>query len=488
MQLEKHLSFLIACLIFYKTRNLRFLCMWKKLIAYILLPIILPGILQAQQVLTLKAAVDTALHNYGSIRARQQYARSSQASVEQARRDYLPNINFGLQQDFGTVNGQNGPLYGFGGLGVASSGLPLPEQNWNAAFGALYLTNVNWDFFAFGKAKEKINVAKSVAQRDQQDLSQELFQHSVKVAAAYLNLQAAHQLSYSYRKNLDRIDTVRRSVVAKALNGLVAGVDSSLANADYANALIAYTRAQDNEQQQANQLSQLMGITSGEFILDSTFLTRIPANNTSTPAPEQHPLMQLAKSRITVSEQQRKYLKTLYYPTFSLVGILQTRGSGFGSGYAQNQHDFTTAYWPGIKPTRTNYLLGLGVTWNITQPYRLSQQVRSQEMISKGLQEEYNLAAQQLDAQRKLADTKWQNALTIYRQAPAQLKAAGDAYTQRSVLYQNGLTDLVDLSQSIYALVRAETDRDIAYNNVWQALLLKAAAAGDFSIFTSELP
>jgi len=238
LQLEKHLSFLIACLIFYKTRNLRFLCMWKKLIAYILLPIILPGILQAQQVLTLKAAVDTALHNYGSIRARQQYARSSQASVEQARRDYLPNINFGLQQDFGTVNGQNGPLYGFGGLGVASSGLPLPEQNWNAAFGALYLTNVNWDFFAFGKAKEKINVAKSVAQRDQQDLSQELFQHSVKVAAAYLNLQAAHQLSYSYRKNLDRIDTVRRSVVAKALNGLVAGVDSSLANADYANALI----------------------------------------------------------------------------------------------------------------------------------------------------------------------------------------------------------------------------------------------------------
>ncbi len=128
------------------------------------------------------------------------------------------------------------------------------------------------------------------------------------------------------------------------------------------------------------------------------------------------------------------------------------------------------------------------MTWNITQPYRLSQQVRSQELISKGLQEEYNLAAQQLDAQRKLSDTKWQNALTVYRQVPAQLKAAGDAYTQRSVLYQNGLTDLVDLSQSIYALVRAETDRDIAYNNVWQALLLKAAAAGDFNLFTSELP
>jgi hypothetical protein len=38
----------------------------------------------------------------------------------------------------------------------------------------------------------------------------------------------------------------------------------------------------------------------------------------------------------------------------------------------------------------------------------------------------------------------------------------------------------------MYTLNRAETDRDIAYNNVWQALLLKAAAAGDPSIFMNE--
>lgn len=443
---------------------------------------------QAQQVFTLKTAVDTALQRYGSIKARQAYAQSSQVSVQQARRDYLPNINFGFQQDFGTVNGQNGPLYGFGGLGVASSGLPLPQQNWNAAFGALYLTNVNWDFFAFGKAKERVKVATSVASRDQQDLSQELFQHSIRVAAAYLNLLAAHQLSFSYQKNLDRTDTVRRTVIAKALNGLVAGVDSSLANADYANALIAYTRAMDNEQQQSNQLAQLMGVAPGSFTIDTSLITRFPLNGGGNPSLEQHPQLLLAKSRIAVSEQQRKYLKTLYYPTFSLVGILQTRGSGFGSGYAQDQHDFTTGYWDGIKPTRTNYLLGLGVTWNITQPYRISQQVRSQDLVSKGLQAEYDLAAQQLDAQRQQADTRWQNALTIYRQVPAQLKAANDAYIQRSVLYQNGLTDLVDLSQAIYALIRAETDRDIAYNNLWQALLLKSAAAGDFSVFSSQLP
>lgn len=440
----------------------------------------------AQNVLTLKGAVEAAIKNYGSIKAKQAYAKSSQTSIEQAKRDALPNINFSLQQDIGTINGQNGPLYGFGGLSVGSSGAALPSQNWNSAFGSLYLTNVNWDFFSFGKAKEYVKVAQSVADRDNRDLSQEIFQQQIKVAAAYLNLQAAQQLSYSYKRNLDRIDTVRHVVVTRALNGLVAGVDSSMANADYANALIAYTRSVDNVQQQENNLAFLMGIDSVSFLLDSTSIVKIPANIPDSNSLQNHPQLLFYKSRIALSEQQKKYFKTQYYPTFSLVGVLQTRGSGFAYDYGQNLGDYSMGYWDGIKPTRTNYLFGVGVVWNITQPYRLSQQVKSQDFITKGLQEEYSLTEKQLKAQLQLSDTKWQNAITVYRQVPAQLKAAGDTYMQRSVMYQNGLANMVDLSQAIYALVTAETDRDIAVSNIWQALLLKAAATGDFGIFINE--
>lgn len=68
----------------------------------------------------MKDAVQTALNNYGTIKAKANYLNASRASVQQSRRDYLPNLNISAQQDYGTVNGQNGPLYGFGGLGVAS--------------------------------------------------------------------------------------------------------------------------------------------------------------------------------------------------------------------------------------------------------------------------------------------------------------------------------------------------------------------------------
>ncbi len=53
-------------------------------------------------------------------------------------------------------------------------------------------------------------------------------------------------------------------------------------------------------------------------------------------------------------------------------------------------------------------------------------------------------------------------------------------------MYKNGLSNIVDITQALFALNRAETDRDIANNNVWQALLLRAAASGDFGLFLNE--
>ena len=197
------------------------------------------------QTLTLKDAVTKGLSNYGTIKAKENYAKSSGALAQESRREYLPNLVLSAQQDYGTINGQNGPLYGFGGYSVASAGAALPEQNWNAAFGALYLANVNWDFFTFGRTRARIRIAEAVAQRDENDLTQEQFEDEVKIAAAYLNLLAAQRITRSQEKNLERAEVFRENTVARSKTGLIAGVDSSLANAEVSGARIALTRAQD---------------------------------------------------------------------------------------------------------------------------------------------------------------------------------------------------------------------------------------------------
>ena len=107
--------------------------------------------------------------------------------------------------------------------------------------------------------------------------------------------------------------------------------------------------------------------------------------------------------------------------------------------------------------------------------------------MSAGLKDEFNQLSQQLASRLLLAERKLHNAIADYHETPIQVKAALDAWHQKTVLYDNGLTSLVDVTQALYALIRAETDRDIASSNVWQALLLKAASIGDFNTFSQNL-
>lgn len=441
------------------------------------------------QVLTLKEAVQTGLHNYSAIKAKANYVNASKATVKQSEKEYLPDLGIAFQHDYGTVNGTTGPSYGLRGISnLASSGAPLAEQNWHAAFGALYLTNVNWDFFSFGRAKEKIKTAQAAVARDESDLAQEQFQHEIRVAAAYMNLLAAQRLTQSWQNNLDRAIALQGIVTTRVRNGLNAGVDSSLANAEVSNAKIVLTRSRDYEQEQANQLAILMGVPAQDFTLDTLFIARIPAALYDSGArQQQHPLLAFYQRRIDLSNEQAKYYKTFNYPTFSLFGVFQGRGSGFDYNYGiQGMDHYKQDYFSGINPNRYNYLLGVGMVWNLTTPLRVQQQVTSQKFISQALKDEYDLTDQRLKAQLVLADNKIKNALDNYREVPVQIKAASDAYLQKSVLYTNGLTNMVDVTQALYTVNRAETDRAITYNNVWQALLLKAAATGDFALFINE--
>ncbi len=461
----------------------------KILLSVVGLCFVLQGLAQ-QKTLTLKDAEQIALANYGTIKAKASQLNASKAFLNETRTESLPDVNVSAQQDYGTVNGQNGPLYGYRGFSVASSGPALATQNWNAAFGALYLTNVNWDFFSFGKARERIKVQNQIVTRDASDLEQEKFQHEVRVASTYLNLLAAKQLSKAQQDNLNRTIDIQKVVIARVKNGLNPGVDSSLANAEVSNAKIAFTNAQQTVQDQANQLAQYLGIPPQDFVLDSIFIKKSPPAPDPQPTTnfDSHPELNFLRNRIGVSDEQAKYLHTFSYPTFSAFGIYQGRASGFGSGYSNTPTGafYTDNYGSGVEPNRFNYLFGVGLIWNVTTPFRVRYQVQSQKYISQQYQDEYDLISQQLKDQEILAVTRINNALKNYHEAPVEVKAATDAYNQKSALYKNGLSNIVDYTQALYTLNRAEVDLDITLNNVWQAVLSKAAASGDFNIFMNN--
>lgn len=460
-----------------------------------LMAVLMGGLLSAanaqDSTLTLQQALETGLHNYQSIKAKENYQKAAAANVTATRREYLPDLSFQAQNAFGTVNGQNGPFEGYKGWTVSSSGPALAQQNWNSAFGGVYAMNISWDFIQFGRQKAKVNAAKFQEASNAADLAQEQFQQQVRIAGAYLNLLAAQRLRKSMESNLQRSQDLKRMITARAVGGLNPGVDSSIANSEVSKAQISLVDAINYEDQQQNFLAQMIDIPGRRFQLDTFFVSKIPADllhPQDTFDLRNQPILRFYDSRIQASEASVDYIKKSMLPKITAMGILQTRGSGFDYDYSQaNLSHYSSAYWNGVNPNRSNYLLGINASWTITDWTRTKAQAQRQHFTSEAYRNEYDLQYSTLQHQLDLAKQQLQNSIAKYEQVPFGLKASSDAYLQKSTLYENGLSNIADLAQALYNLNRAETDRDLAYNGIWQSLLYQAATEGDLQVFLTEV-
>jgi len=444
----------------------------------------------SESILTLPNALKMALANQQIIKAKANYAKASAQNITSAKRDGLPDFTLSAQQAYGTTNGLNGLASGLPGNVTITAGPTTTSQNWNAAFASIYASNINWNLFSFGLQRAHVADAAGVNNRDEADLGQEQFEQQTKVAGAYLDLLTAQRLHYSMNVNLWRVSQLRDVIMARTVNGLNAGVDSSIANAELSKARIAVTDAIIYEQGKIRELAIQMGVNEQRFVLDTSFVSRIPA---SLPAGQiddlsAHPLLQFLASRVKSSELTASYLSKSKLPKVLLFGAFQERGSGFGTGYdAGNLSNFSSNYLTGINPVRGNYLIGIGVSWNLTDLSRVSSRVKSQHYYSDALNNEYHYQENNLTNQLEEGNRQLLNTLQKYKEAPIQLKAASDAYEQKKMLYSNGLTTIVDVTQTLYNLNRAETDRDIASNSVWQSLLYIAGSSGNLNLFLNQV-
>jgi len=444
---------------------------------------------QNSKPLLLSEAISIGIGNYQSIKAKRNFLNASTALVQDAKNQYLPNVVASVQQSYGTVNGQYGPLIGYDGMNLASGGPTASSQRWDAGFGGLYLLNANWEFFSFGRVKSRISLASATAQKDSADLMQEEFIQGVKIASIYFNLLAAQTLVKNAQANLERALSVQQSVLARTRSGLVAGVDSSTTNAEVSRARLDVIEARNNAEQFGNQLAQLLNLAAVNFELDTNYLHRIPNEFNTTVPLEDNPQLKFYERRINESNVATDFLKKSILPGLNLFGIFQSRASGFDYAYNPvSGYKYSGSYWEGVNPSRFNYVTGVALAWNIISPVKIKQQAKAQQFVTDAYKNDYDQVSTQLKNQLLLSESRIENSLQAVREVPLQYKAASDAYVQKSVLYKNGLTDITDLQLALFALNRSETDLDIAFVNVWQALLLKVAASGDFELFRKQVP
>ncbi len=444
---------------------------------------------QAAAPLTLPQALALARTAYPSLRARQAGIAAATADVRTLRATYLPQLTGQAQALDGTSNQARGAL--LGGIGPNVSGVrgyTSGQASW-ASQGMLF---IDWPAVTFGRYRADVQRAEASVNQAQADYDQELFQHQVQVADAYLLALAAQKAVALQAANLRRTQSLRRVILAATRAGVQAGIDSSTANAENARAQLQLLVSRQQAEQQRVRLAGLLGVPTQQLTpADSTvFFTRLPA----LPAADssnllRHPTLLAYRQRVATSDATAKYLATNNRPTLSLVGATWGRGSGAASSAgADGSFNIDPSLGAGLPFKVYNYAVGAALTWRVTELLHsrraaTAQLARSEQARAEYSQQELLLRTEQQNARSQLALAR-QSALA----APAQLDAAQRAYTQAQARYNAGLDNLVVLTQATLVLNRAETDQAIATNNVWRALLLRAATSGTLTDFTGQLP
>ena len=438
----------------------------------------------AQEV-NIHKVLEESRKNFPSIKARAAEVSSSQQEVQASYSEYIPKISIQHQYTYGTSNSVAGAFYPNPAV-ISPSGGIRPENNYTATWGSFTSGLFEWNAFNFGKVSANVNAAKATLANNEAAYENEVFQHQVRVADAYLLTLIAKKLSDIQQANLERSTLFRQIVEAGVRSGMRPGVDSSLAHAEYTKASLSLLDSKRNEKAQAYRLAELTGTFNEETpeIDSMNFFTSLPLRlDTEKTVNIINPQLHVYQTRMLSTQARSVAIKRSFLPSISFVGAAWARGSGVSPADDSFQTDFAS----GTHYSVYNYLLGVSSRWTITDYVPVRQRYRSEKFRTIRDQELYQ--EQNLRVQRQLKESTMQYDVLLdqAKTAPQQLASALQAYQQASARYKSGLTDLPTLLQSMITLNRAEADLAIAYSSVWRSLLAVAAAKGDLSVFLESV-
>lgn len=437
----------------------------------------------AQQV-QLQDLLEESKQNFPFLRSKQAEIRSAENRIKSVKTGYLPALIVQNQYTFGTDNSVAGSFLPNEGSAISPSGGIRPENIYTGTFGSFTTALVDWRVFNFGKVKAEVNAAKADLNRSQADYENELFQHQIRVIDAYLVLLISQKLVEAQQQNLQRATVFKRVTDAAVSSGMRPGVDSSLAAAEFAKARLLLLESQRSEKSQRLRLSELTGELRDSIQVDSMgFYSKLPAASGSEDAFLKNPALRFAQAQLDASMARSLAIKRSFLPSISLTGAGWARGSGISN----KDDSYHTSFSSGVNYQVYNYLFGISTRWNLTNIARVRNDYKSEQFQVERFKEIYQTQKLQLDRQAREAEMQLALSMEQARLTPVQLNAAQRAFNQAEARYQSGLTDLFTLAQSVNALNRAEVDKFVTNGNVWRSLLMKAAAAGDISIFLNQV-
>lgn len=404
------------------------------------------------------------------------------AEAIETKNNWLPNLRLNYQADIGSNNNVAGPYFGFGIIPSNSRGVRT-ESNTTATGVNLGVAALDWEVYNFGSYGAQNKVAKSDIRVEQNQFAQSKYQLQAYAIGNYLQLTRLQEFLTIQQRNIKRNEEINRSIRSLARSGVRPGVDTSIAEAELSKARLNYIELNNQLKQVQLQLSAISGLPYTTIVPD----TAAEANLISQAVPPDaadtvnHPLINYYRSVYQNSLQREDMVRKLYNPKILL------EAAAWGRGSSVDANDHFNSVGSGFDFQRGNYLVGLGISYNLFDLRRRQLKLRTQKTVTDYAQKKLDEQKQLLAISASQASVELTTAQQRLQEIPNQLKAASAGYRQKLSLYRSGLTDIIELNAALNILYRAETDYAQARYAYTNALFQKAITENQVTALLNTL-
>ena len=432
---------------------------------------------------SLHRAIALTLAHYPAIKAKQAQVQAGEASLTDVKHNRYPDLKLLEQVDAGTDNSIYGSYF-TQGLVPSTSGGIRAGNNSALMSGNIALAAMQWEIYnfgAYGSAQTEAEQALRVQQTDLDNTANQLTAAVVQHYLEMLRLQALRQIAAD---NIRRNAEVLRAVTAIVLHGLRPGVDSAVAAAELSKARLGYLDTKNSYDRVRIQLATFTGLDTAQIqpdTIDNAQLSALLLQATAGSL-DSHPLLEYYHAVYRQQRAAEEVIRKSHLPKVNLMAAGWMRGSSgsFNDVYDKN-------LWSGMGYSRYNYLLGLGITYNLTDLKRTREKVAVQQYRSEAAQQQLENTRTNLDGLLQQAEADILTSKDKLKELPLQLAAARAAARQKMALYKGGLTNSIDVTTALFVLNRAETALVQARDAAWKALFRAAYAGNTISQLLSDL-
>ncbi|TPE46249.1 TolC family protein [Pontibacter mangrovi] len=433
--------------------------------------------------LSLSEAWQLAFEHYAEFAEQKALIKASAYNKKAVKSSYLPNFQLQLQNTYGTYEGSAGGFFPLPGIFNVT---PKPAlENQPDATSSFYSSAVvDWKLYEFGRKNKALEVATFQQQAAQSSLLASQVAVQAQVSRLFMAVEYNQASLVWARANAERLEKILSLTKSLSAAGLKAGADSLLAASVYQQALAGVKSWQGKLNASKVQLSELislspdsLGVNPANYLPSDVGPLKLHQDSVAAA----HPYLDVLDQQVNVANARKELAERQKYPSLSFLGGLSTRGSGMDAG------GHVSSDWGGGFDNRAdNYLVGLGLTWNLTAGYTSTLQSKEAGAQLAATQARYDKQALQLTAALQAVEANMQEQLQQLEATKQALANASKAYELYLSRYENGLINLTELLQLQRVLQQTEKDNVEAHQQYWSQAIVQAEMAGDFSYLSSK--